>query len=296
MLQIFTMPDDSSQLPHWIEQQLLGGDLSALVAQLAAVHHESSPSKQSLEAVLDTKHDAVLNGGLNQLDVSQITQFLTEPRLLLQLQEMVVREGGVYWTQLAEKSADLQTPVATGRSRLSRYLVMTPDAPTSSPPPVQLNPQPTRRALIASLAVAATLLIAVLGYRVATSPARSSAEVAWGWSRPNVLPSSGSRADYFNALADSANQWFDKRPTTAAELASRVGQLRQGCSILLLAPHSPLSKEDRDWLIERCQLWAGDFDAQLKAVEAGADPQTVRGETDATVNKLIDMLRDRASG
>ena len=99
---------------------------------------------------------------------------------------------------------------------------------------------------------------------------------------------------YLDRLADAAGEWFKKRPDDPIALARRIGEFRQGCSVLILSPHKPLSAQDRAWLVEKCRAWAAKLDAHLAALEGGASAAKVRDDADATINKLIEALRDRA--
>jgi hypothetical protein len=68
--------------------------------------------------------------------------------------------------------------------------------------------------------------------------------------------------------------------------------------MLDLAPidHRPLAATDRDWLKERCRLWAGKLDAHLASIESGGDVPSVRQDADDTIRKLMDALRARSEG
>src|SRR5262249_62004424 len=113
---------------------------------------------------------------------------------------------------------------------------------------------------------------------------------------PAAPPSDKPAPESLTALADGGGEWSKKRPAGAAGVAKRIGEFRQGCSRLILAPHKPLGDEDRKWLVERCRVWAKKLDDQLAALEQeqGADPIKVRAEVDDIVNKLVDALRGRA--
>ncbi len=63
---------------------------------------------------------------------------------------------------------------------------------------------------------------------------------------------------------------------------------------MILADHSPLTSEDKTWLVEKCQEWARKIDACLVEIEAGSDVVRVRREVDDVVRKLISSLRERA--
>jgi hypothetical protein len=107
------------------------------------------------------------------------------------------------------------------------------------------------------------------------------------------MPTNVTQREYLDALADGAEQWFNKRPQDAASLAQRIGELRQGCSRLILADHEPLSADDGQWLVGKCREWAAKIDEQLVALEAGAEPHDVRAQMDTTINKLVQTLRGR---
>jgi hypothetical protein len=102
---------------------------------------------------------------------------------------------------------------------------------------------------------------------------------------------------YLERLADSATEWYQERPDDPDDpvaLARRIGDFRQGCSVLILAEHEPLPAEDRKWLAEKCRAWAAKLDSHLAAVEAGEDPRKVRAGVDETVRNLVEALRQRA--
>ena len=116
----------------------------------------------------------------------------------------------------------------------------------------------------------------------------------WGWSRPGALADDLPPAVYLDRLADAAGEWFKKRPADPIALARRIGEFRQGCSLLILSPHKALAAQDRAWLVDKCRAWAAKLDAHLAALEGGASAAQVRDDADATINKLIAALRDRA--
>jgi hypothetical protein len=119
-------------------------------------------------------------------------------------------------------------------------------------------------------------------------------ETAWGWNRPDAFPANGTGGSYFQTLASEAHEWFDERPESATALARRLSEFRQGCTMLFLAKHGPLAENDRQWLVNRCRLWARNIDRHLGALEGGVDWRQVRSDADDTVNKLVDALKQRA--
>ena len=294
------IPEQADALAGWLERQLVGLDLAELVAELEAIH-PAAAAPLPLDDVLGGQRDEVLRRGLGALPATALRQLLRQPRLLLQLQELVLEHGGSYWGEV-DAGGELELAMQRGEQRL--MAAVRERQPAAPPAPVVRPAEAVtawyRRPSVVSLATAAAVLLAVGGYWFwvgRTSPPPTTGPGAaqeWGWNRPDALPNDKPAPEYLNALADAGMEWFKKRPENAPDVARRINQFRQGCSTLILAPHKPLSDEDRKWLVERCRVWAKKLDDQLVALEQGADPVEVRTEVDGIVNKLVDALRDRA--
>jgi hypothetical protein len=219
---------------------------------------------------------------------------------------------------VAAESAALPGPCARGRERLAAFLnapgaAGSAEAPSQahrlSLPPRAAHDQEAmrpgarvrwyRHPAFVGLATAAAVLLAVRAYdaRYRGSGVVQPPVVAatgWGWAKPDALPQDLTAPAYFNRLADAAQEWFNKQPEDAVTLAQRIGELRQGCSVLIFAEHRPLGAEDRVWLVEKCRSWAAKLDDQRVALEAGGKPEEVRAATDEVVQKLVVALRARA--
>jgi hypothetical protein len=152
--------------------------------------------------------------------------------------------------------------------------------------------------LVIVWAVAASMLAAALAVGpILPGPfvaERVVPSMAWGWAGMETLPQHLARAAYLNRLAEAAEDWYRIEPDDPLSLARRLGELRQGCSILLLAEHRPLTPEDRTWLTESCRSWAARCDGYLIALETGAEPRIIRGQIDRTIEEISAALRKRA--
>ncbi len=104
-------PHSPDQLAGWLEQHLVGLELAALVAELAA-RRESGPAP-SLRALLGPYLPEVLGGGLGVLPAQLLRELCCHPRALLELQKLVLSEGGVYWGRV---SATLQEEAPAPRA------------------------------------------------------------------------------------------------------------------------------------------------------------------------------------
>jgi hypothetical protein len=314
---VLDLPDDPAELAPWLDRKLVGLGLGRLVAELEVVHAgQAGGPAPALNAVLAGRLPAVLDTGLSALSRPALRELLRHPRLLLDLQERVLVDGGPYWAGLGADDVEVARAVAAGwpgvRTGLrapaapepkgSSTLPFVP-APSASPPPYY----PPRDRLLRAWAVLATMAASalVLLYTVehlnppvpetTALPANPFAgRVDWGWNRPGVLVGTGPPSAYLTLLADAASEWFDERPSTPGDLALRLGELRTGCTRLIVAGHECLQPADRAWLVDRCRDWAGKLDNAVHALERDDPVELVRSEVDATVNRLIAVLRDRA--
>jgi hypothetical protein len=248
------IPDQASDLAAWLEGHLAGTDLAALVAELEAVHGRGGGLPPvALDTVLGSERDAVLARGLALLPPEPTGQLLRHPRLLLDLQELILREGGAYWHKRAESvlergwSAEQRTGVDRGWDWLKANVIEAAGPARSDPAGLvqtalkEARPRSRRRwgslALVSLAAAAAVVLaIVVLPFGDRRRQGADGAKVTssgWGWDRPDAFPQGlGSRA-YLEHLADGAHEWFNKRPDDAASLARRITEFRQGCTVLI---------------------------------------------------------------
>jgi hypothetical protein len=306
------IPENVAALASWLEGHLVGMDLAALVAELEAVHtHDPKQQSSSLDQVLGNLHAAVQSRGLEALPPDRLRLLLQHPRLLLELQEWVLVEGGPYWRRVAPRHTGREQRVALERGweRLAASLAEDRVPATAIPFPRDAavhspaRPAPGRRwrrllGSVATMAAAAAVLVAVVIAVQSFGPESendAAARAAWGWNKRGALRYELSRDAYLSSLADSAGEWFNQRPDRPQALARRIAEFRQGCSVLILSVHKPLPEEDRIWLVERCRTWATKLDAHLAAVEAGQDVLKVRAEADTTIDRLVTALRERAA-
>ena len=238
---------------------------------------------------------------MTALPPKRLRGLLRQPRLLLDLQELILISGGPHWLERAASEPENQQAVERGWRNLTASLADERTAIRTSPgqraPSRTERSSWTRHRWLVSLATAAAVLVAValVEYRSGHGPGVNIvASSGWGWNRPGALTQDVPRRDYLNRLADGAKEWFNTRPDNPIALARRIAEFRQGCSVLILSPHRPLPAQDRAWLVERCRAWAVRFDGYLASVEGGKDPLEIRNQADETINRLIDTLRDRA--
>lgn len=286
-LRSLDIPERNDELASWLERELLDVHLLELVAGLEAFR--SAPAEApAIEDLLGDECEAVLTSGLSALTTAQLQALLRHPRRLLDLQELVLEQGGDYWQRLPTPP-QTQSLVDTAWAQIQSHLT-TPSTGAS----LARTVRPQRRQMLSRiLAVAALICVGVWGWWKFQAP--PAAPPGWGWDRPGALTMNLSPPEYLNHLAAGAQDWFNKRPDTADALRTRLEQFRHGCDTLIAADHPQLAARDRDWLRERCTAWRGRIDEHLAALAATSEVAAVRSEADATVNKLIQALRDRAA-
>ncbi len=281
------IPEAVDDLASWLESQLVGPDLGMLVAELAAVRSSDS-SDRSIDELMGREMPMVLSRGLTGIPAEVLRPLLRSPELLLQLQERVLLEGGEFWDGLIASSNEVASLVARGRDRLHSLYTDPPTTVRSAP--WFLRP------FVVSCTTAALVLVAVFAIQsFAPTKKPAPATIGWGWAKPGALPDEVSSTEYLQTLVAAAKQWSKKRPTTTSDVAVRLAQFRQGCTVLILAEHKPLNDTDHKWLVDRCRVWADQLDQHLVTLESGKDPIIVRGEIDATIDGIVGELQERAA-
>jgi hypothetical protein len=291
------IPDEPASLAGWIERQLTGLDLSELAAELSVVHGAPEQPSHSVREVLGADLRAVLENGLGRVTPETLRQLLVQPALLLELQEIVLAEGGTYWDRISRPAATLDAHAESGRRRLAAFLSTEEQVHQTARPRIITPTRGVwyRRPALVSLATAAAVLLAVFLFeRFGRESFFAPARLEWGWNKPGVLQNDRTPKDYLDRLAHAAGEWFDEHPEKAGELAERLNDFRRGCSRLILAEHAPLASKDREWLVKKCRDWAAKLDGHLTDLEAGKDTAQVRAEVDKTITNLISALRTHA--
>jgi hypothetical protein len=296
-LVLATIPDDVARLPAWLEEHIVGGALRALVSELAAVHR-ATPPRESVRDLLGPLLPAVLERGLAALPPEVLTHLLQQPYHLLELQGIVLLEGGSYWDTI-HRPAAFGARVRDSNSRVEAAL-FGPDREASAQsfrepaPHVARGVGRFRTFRIVAAAAAVVFVVTFVGTRWLV-PRSAVPAATWGWMKPDAFPAHMDRAAYLNRLADGADEWFAVRPVDAPAAAKRLAEFRAGCSALLLAEHPTLPPSDRAWLQERCRVWRKAFDDHLARLEDTGDVAAVLSAADATVHQLSAALRTRAA-
>jgi hypothetical protein len=284
-LQLASLPDDPVELAKWLEPKIAGLDLPELVAELGVLFPPTGAAPK-LSDLLGRYSSAVMSLGLSALPEQQIRSLLEYPNRLFDLQQMVLAENSLYWLEVGN-GTDLGRRALAGKTRILAEV----GARKSS----DFLPRPAsaiRWMVLSGLATAAAVIIGV--WIIRPFAGNQSPTGGWGWNHSGILLQAKTPVEHLERLALGADEWFRKRPASAAELGIRLAEMRRGCSQLILGDHPSLDKNQRDWLVGKCKAWAAKLDDQLAALEAGAPLEEVQTNSDDIVRKLSSALRDKA--
>src|SRR5262249_13093798 len=162
--------------------RLAGLGLDALVAELTALHRPGPADGSPLEEVLEPHLETVYQSGLSCLSQDLLSRLLTQPALLLELQERVLLHRGPDWDEVARSTPSRPPMVERGRQRLPGRSGE-PSRTRLAPPMASTSPSPApwyRTAWAASLATAALVLLAVTAW-LWVRPGPAPGAIAWGW-------------------------------------------------------------------------------------------------------------------
>ncbi len=313
---ILEITDSKEELGSWLDRKIVDLHLGQFVKELEFIAADFNPpgySPESLEEILGSDREAVLDRGLISLSYDQCAAFLANPQMLLELQELVLIEGGNYWQELFDQA---EIPSASSAGQKKKKLVASSKPKVHVLQPIVQSPKRSKMPWIISVAALGLLAIVAYQYQVHVShsansivenpndkksdanpennsPAPTMLASTWGWDNPEAFDNSLPPDDYLHELADAAGAWFNSRPDSTSDLKQRLAEFRHGCETLLTAKHTALSEDDREWLRTHCKKWAGEIDQMLADVDT-KEIGEVQKRADQTINQLIREIRLKA--
>ena len=306
ILLTMTVPDDPAELPRWLEQRMVAPDFGQFLAELTA-HFPVTAAAKEPRHLMDQWLPVALEEGLTPIPPEVLGQFLRHPAMLAAFQERVVINGGGYWDELLDASDDLSESLERGKNALGRMLSADGSLTekTTTPARQSIPSEAVKRSrgrgyriwAVGSTAIAVCLAAAVawLATRGPEEPPVLKSQIAWGWAKPSGLAlDQPDPRDYLNKLAANAEEWSLYQPSDANGIATRIAEMRLGCTRLMHSSYGPLSPADKAWLLEHCREWARTLDQHQQALDAGAEPLAVRARVDETVREIAATLREKA--
>ena len=286
------IPNSPDEIADWLEMIVCGGDLRNLVSELSAVSVSDGPSAE-LKQVLGSELPSVLEVGLPALQEETVRRLLSQPSLLLDLQELVMSEGGEHWQSKLRADVSVST---IERTRMSLEPLSSPkvdeDQKASLPSLSGKHFWNSKGSVLS--AIAATIMLVAFGTYWIQSSVPAPSNIAWGWASENGVPVETDPQEYLRMLAKGADAWFKKTPTDHLSLKTRIEEFSAGCAQLVNAEHRPLNQEDRSWLREQCRGWQGQLEV-LSASVSQRDFKKVKSMADEVAREISFSLLERAA-
>lgn len=293
-IHVLEIPDDHSERIDWLQSQLVGHQFGELLEQLFLTkislnrHVSSVPLSEILS---DSELESVLKSGLQRCSSGTIRQLLANPAALSQLQELIFVHGNDFWMNKIKPSPHEESVLEMKGMDSTVFSV---------PKTVTQLGKKTKgfHRQWQSLITLATLVLLAVGLTIyLTVPGFNNQRAnAWGWLAEKRESETLTSAQYFLAIADQGQEWFDARPIDSEGFKQRLGQLIQGCEKLIVASHSPLNKSQSDWLVERCETWKAKFEETLAQVsQHPEDWRTELSNVDSVVAGLVTSLREQSA-
>ncbi|MBC7967122.1 MAG: hypothetical protein H7Z17_14505 [Fuerstia sp.] len=280
---ITTIPDDPKEWAGWLEQHLVGLRLRDVIDELRLLPESTSTP---LKVLLNQKQlSEVRQHGLSALSVNQVRTLFSSPESLLELQEDVLLHGGDYWASLPT-SAEVQSATDRVKQRLGKSPF---GEERAARPTANSEVKRGSRGLLIALTSAAALLL--IGFVTWQMQPHGSGSIL---GQPGLLANDvSSSAEYLNRIADAGNEWFDQHPRDSAELVTLLENVSNDCQILIDAEHLPLTSEERNWFVGKCENWKNEFDTTLASLQSGQLTfEAAKAEADKTMMKLVNVVRE----
>lgn len=293
---ILDWPEDEMDLWPWLESQLTSSNLRSLVQQLESFQQSSDDNRPPLDAqqqlceVLGGGLPEMLRRGLLVLDDATRQKLLIciagQPRLLLTLQEIVLRDGSDYWDKVLPTDANGSPTTSVVSQSSALPLVQDVSGPISKAKVEKTD----RRWLLALAALAATVVVGVTVWRLDYG---SLANRSGGhfFARSGLLDAPSTEAELVVNIATSVRRDWKEFDGTFRE---KLVALRDSCDVLLAARLEQLSDSKRKDLRDRCQKWKSTFTEYLQQLDAQGDLEQIRVNADATVDKLTRAIEQLA--
>ncbi len=261
---------------------MVGVHLRELVQQLEAI--QGTPFQpMKLDAVLASKRDSVLQNGLKALDEQQIVALVRSPRLLIELQSLVLERGSKYWSLIPRTPS--HTELANSQWRMLQSTLTIDSSPIETPTPSvrTIEKWTENRWLIAAVSLAAVILIAFLP----------------NWSRPHdgrffaareLQQSLATDGDYLKLVANQIHSdWkADLQDRTAFE--KQLRELRDSCNGILARDLKQLRPSLAQDFKDRCRKWRDDLNNHLNDLADGKPLADVQTKSNALIEKLTGVL------
>lgn len=297
MLEVLEIPDAPAELGPWLDRTLMRPGLAAVVDDLTAIHQggRESLSAEDAREWLGKDASAVLHRGLASLDNAKLRQLLARPALLPAIQELVLVEGGGYWSALTP-AAKNATPAITLNKSMPRWLfVVMPLALAASIAAFIVIDKQREPALPAGFPPSDASI--TRGTDAPSAENNAAPQEAWGWSREDLFDAENKTKKVSFRLADALNDWFtvtvgDREDIDTLRL--HLSEMWAGCQQVLSEPDDQVSRALREHvsdLAERMQSTLRSLEQPPADESADETAARVKEQVDAWIQEAADAIR-----
>ena len=280
-LTLTTIPEKTVDWPAWLDGQLVDRRLGDLIDELSQIADVAEHDSVQLAAIVTPEQlHGVCQFGTAVLSVQQSCCLFGNPAALLQLQELILKNGSEYWDDLA-RSHDLQL-------QSNRIFAGLPLQPSPNRLPADAAEPQTRRGRLPWIvsAVGVALLAVTLWQN------QPAGDAHWGLGNPALLSSTAKSADdWFRAVATAGKEWQGRDLSDKDKLLSSIKDVSDACQKLIDNPNSGLTDVERTWFVQKGQNWKGKLDSTSADLQAGKlTLDAARTQASGIMTKLVDVL------
>lgn len=282
-------PAEWPEFTSWLDQQLMGLQLSQLVEELHVLRQVAASQsvkgseplnpaaqtpQQTLEQILNADiRERVRSQGTSALQQAEIQALFRSPETLLELQEDILIHGSKYW-RTVPRSEEHERLAASGfeaiqaRIRAAEQSPPSLDATTPKPhPETHSGPAKSRRSSLLAVAVLAmSVLVTLAILRPTSEPQLSGTGFGTAGLFENDVTSPG---QYYQRMADANEQWLAMSRTDGAALLAALEAYSKDCEILIDSKHPALPENHERWLKAKCGEWKKKIDDVIVELKAG---------------------------
>lgn len=308
------LPDERVKWGAWLEQQLIGTELKKTIEQLIVLGG-NNPAAISLEDWLGNDRSLVLQSGIQKnFSQARIESLVRNPTLLLDLQELVLLDGGEYWLRVSmsrpqQDNADFiiknmvsqlaqrHPPTSVQANILSDQDLVNKQASTSDKQIVRANATAVNKnraswwiwAGIAATAAAIMLIV----FNPLTLSQESKFFAAAELQSSVATPQLALQRMAQRVQTDWANGLQDPKA-----LKQQLVSFRNSCDYLIDGPLvkslDGLPAETISDVRQRCSNWKKKSSELIAAIDSGKPVVDIQRDADKMIETLTNKLREIA--
>ena len=301
MLSNLEIPDDSDQLASWLERELCNERLADVVAELQLVAYPADKQALHLSDIIDAKTlSRILSDGLKAASVDQLHNLLNSPNQILALQEIVLEQGGDYWT-LAIADQFPSERLNKSWIQLEKTLKSSSNAAASpfAASKTELIPTKIGRRFAFSLVTLTTAAMVFIAFFFVAQKLSNNSPRLWGLASSQVLALDQTEQVFLDLVADHLEHDWKQQRMKQPQLSQTLDELHQGCRALQTRLSFRIKMKSKcvldiataEKLLARCQTWEKKIATLRDSVASGMSSEEAGKSADDLIDSFVTALR-----